>query len=211
MQKIVIESADLSTRHALDGLSPTSAVEVALAASGQLGQLADMANREIPGVAVTEADLVQFLRDDPESIFIFQRGGRLLGGVAFLYLNDRGFDALVLDDIDLKRPRRDFLARAEEDVAAIYTWALAGHGRAVLGLGNVAAYLRKPRFIAADYYAQPSTAAGRDLLVALGFKPTPSFQPDLWCFQRSRHIDARPVSYTHLDVYKRQALHHGRF
>jgi hypothetical protein len=124
------------------------------------------------------------LRGDPESIFVFRRGENLLGGIAFLYLNCRGHDALLLDDIDLKNPRREFLARPDEEVSAIYVWALAGYGRAVVGLGNVAAYLRKPRFIGADYFAQPATTAGRDLLIAIGFRQRPSFQPDLWCYER---------------------------
>ena len=61
---------------------------------------------------------------------------------------------------------------------------LAGYGRAVVGLGNVAEYLRKPRFFHADYFAQPSTPAGRDLLMAIGFVSIPSYQPDLWTYER---------------------------
>jgi hypothetical protein len=90
----------------------------------------------------------------------------------------------LLDDIDLKNPGREFLARPDEEVSAIYVWALAGYGRAVAGLGNVAEYLRKPRFFNADYFAQPSTPAGRDLLIAIGFTPIPSYQPDLWRYER---------------------------
>jgi len=56
-----------------------------------------------------------------------------------------------------------------------------------MGLGSVAAHLRKPRFMEADYYAQPSSKDGRELLIALGFRPIPSFQPDLWCYQRPWH------------------------
>jgi hypothetical protein len=184
MHKVSRESRDLVVRHDLDGLLPSAAVRGEPAAFHQLAVLADMANREIPGVNASEAGLVQFLRDDPESIFAFQRGDKLLGGVAFLYLNCRGHDALLLDGIDLKNPAREFLARCDEEVSAIYTWALAGYGRAMIGLGNVTAYLRRPRFIHADYFAQPSTSAGRDLLIALGFKPVASFQPDLWSYER---------------------------
>jgi hypothetical protein len=127
---------------------------------------------------------LQFLRDDPESIFAFQRNESVLGGIAFLYLNCRGHDALLLDEIDLKNPSRIYLARPGEDVSAIYVWALAGHGRAAVALGNVAEHLRRERFASADYFAQPSSVAGRDLLIALGFAPVPSFQPNLWTYQR---------------------------
>jgi len=117
-------------------------------------------------------------------MFAFQRNGSVLGGIAFLYLNCRGHDALLLDEIDLKNPSPIYLTRPGEDVAAIYVWALAAHGRAAIALGNVAQHLRRPRFANADYFAQPSSAPGRDLLVALGFAPIASFQPNLWTYQR---------------------------
>lgn len=175
--------SDCGFRHELDTLAPTSAIIVDLASEPQLEVLAQIARREIPGVNAS-AELASFLREDPESIFSFQRAGKLVGGIALLYLNCRGHDALLLDDIDLKNPPREFLARADEEVAAIYVWALAGFGRAVVGLGNVAHYLRRPRFRGANYFAQPSSKDGRDLLIALGFGPTSSFQPDLWCYER---------------------------
>jgi hypothetical protein len=157
---------------------------VRLAALRQLADLVAIARREIPGVSVSETGLAHFLHRDPESIFALERGRNLLGGIAFLYLNSRGHDALLLDRIDLKNPSHEFLTRPDEDVSAIYVWALACHGRAVVGLANVAEYLRKPRFLGADYFAQPSTTAGRDLLIAIGFRPISSFQPDLWCYER---------------------------
>jgi len=184
MQKLFRGSGDFAARHELDKLSPSPAIAVNLATRRQLVDLVAIARREIPGVNASEAGLARFLRDDPESIFAFERAGNLLGGIAFLYLNCRGHDALLLDDIDLKNPSREFLARPDEEVSAIYVWALAGYGRAVVGLGNVAGYLRKPRFVSADYFAQPSTPAGRDLLIAIGFMPIPSYQPDLWSYER---------------------------
>jgi hypothetical protein len=177
-------SGDFGARHELDRLSPTSAITVRLAESRHLAGLVAIARREIPGVSVSEAGLAQFLHGDPESIFAFERAGNLLGGIAFLYLNRRGHDALLLDGIDLKNPSHEFLARPDEEVSAIYVWALACHGRAVAGLANVAGYLRKPRFIGADFFARPSTIAGRDLLIAIGFGPASSVQPDLWSYQR---------------------------
>src|ERR1039458_9184314 len=113
MQKVFRGSGDLAARHELDRLSPTSAITVSLARRRQLADLFSIARPEIPGVNAAEAGLAQFLRDDPESIFAFQRAGNLLGGIAFLYLNCRGHDALLLDDIDLKNPGREFLARPD--------------------------------------------------------------------------------------------------
>jgi hypothetical protein len=196
MQKMFRGSRVLAVRHELDELSPTSAVSAGPARRDQLPDLVTIARREIPGVSVSEAGLALFLQGDPESIFAFERAGSLLGGIAFLYLNERGHDALLIDGIDLKNPSREFLARPDEDVSAIYVWALVCHGRAVVGLANVAEYLRGPRFIGADYFAQPATMAGRDLLIAIGFKPIESSQPDLWCYQRpwNRRLRYLPIS-----------------
>jgi hypothetical protein len=108
----------------------------------------------------------------------------LLGAIAFLHLNSRGHDALILDEISLARPDVSLLAGADEEVSAIYMWAIATSGRGIIGLGNVAAHLTKPRFIGANYFAQPSTVAGRNLLIATGFEQIPSFQPDLWSYER---------------------------
>ncbi len=168
-------------RHELEWLPPSRAITVTPAKPAQLADLAAIAKREIPGV---NASMIGLTQADPESIFAFERNGRLQGGIAFLYLNCRGQDALLLDEIDLQNPAREFLARPNEEVSAIYVWALAFHGRAVVGLGNVAEYLRKPRFAHADYFAVPSTREGRDLLIALGFAQIQSFQAELWSYQR---------------------------
>src|ERR1700744_3299572 len=184
MDKRFRESSETVARHELDGLPATTPSDVRLASPAQLPALAEIARAEIPGVCLSAEGLAKFLDHDPESIFTFERAGHLLGGIAFLYLNRRGHDALMLDTIDLKQPSRELLARRDEEVSAIYVWALAGYGRAALGLGNVKEHLKGPRFLGADYFAQPSTPAGRGLLVALGFAPIPSSQPDLWSYQR---------------------------
>jgi len=184
MQTKLVGSGHFGQRHELDGLAPTSLITAVPAVPAQIAGLAAMARREIPGVSLSEAGLAHFLCADPESIFAFSRNGLLLGGIAFLYLNCRGHDALLLDNIDLKNPEQEFLAARDEEVSAIYVWALAAFGRAVMGIGNVAAHLRRPRFVSANYFAQPSTEAGRDLLTALGFERIPSFQADLWCYER---------------------------
>ena len=52
------------------------------------------------------------------------------------------------------------------------------------GLGNVSKHLSEPRLTAADLYAEPSSADGRNLTIALGFEPTPSYQQELWRYER---------------------------
>jgi hypothetical protein len=197
MQNLSRGSGHFADRHELDRLPPTSAIAVSLASDRELSDLIAIAKQEIPQVDASDGSIAQVLRDDPESAFSLRRVGSLLGGIAFLYLNYRGHDALLLDGIDLRNPSREFLAQPGEEVSAIYVWGLVGHGRAVAGLGNVAEYLRRPRFVGADYFAQPSTRAGRNLLIAIGFESMPSFQRDLWRYQRPWHRTPRimPASY----------------
>ncbi len=120
----------------------------------------------------------------PTSILTFSQKGRLLGAVAFLYLNWRGHDALIFDEIDLTHPDVGLLAGPGDEASAIYVWAIAGQGRAMAGLGNVSTHLSSPRLKAADLFAAPSSAEGRNLTIALGFEPTPSYQQELWRYQR---------------------------
>jgi hypothetical protein len=196
MHKVAIETRGLVRKHDLDELLPSSAVVTEPAAPHDLADMLAIASQDIPGINSSEAGLADFLYAAPDSIFAFKRNRRLLGGIAFLYLNCAGHDALLLDEIDLKNPGRELLAQDDEEVSAIYVWALVGHGRAVAGLGNVATHLKGPRYIDADYFAQPATTPGRNLLIALGFEPTSSYQPDLWCYQRpwNRFPSNMPVS-----------------
>jgi hypothetical protein len=184
MQNLQRGSTEFTVRHQLDALPCTDRIIAQAVTSDRLGELAALARREIPGVRASEAELAEFLRHDPDSIFVLCRDRTLLGGIAFLYLNCAGLDALLLDDFNLNDPPRRYLARPDEEVAAIYVWALVAQGRGAIGLGNVAQMLRGPRYRAADYYAQPSSPEGRAFLGALGFAPVASFQPDLWWYQR---------------------------
>ena len=184
MRSPVKERASFAARHDFDSLSTDSEIEVRVARSFELSILADMAHRMVPGVQITEPILKKYLAFDPECILTFSRRDRLLGAISFLYLNSRGHDALILDKISLTHPDIGLLAGRNDEVSATYIWAIAATGRGIAGLGKAAAHLRTPRYVGADCFAQPSTAAGRDLLTATGFKQIPSFQPDLWCYER---------------------------
>src|SRR5882757_8313699 len=133
-------------RHDFDSLSTNTLIEVGPAQSSEIAVIADMATRMVPGAEIGEQALRRHFDFDPECILTFSWQEKLLGGMAFLYLNTSG--------------------------------------RGSAGLGKAAAHLRKPRYVNADCFAQPSTAAGRDLMIATGFIQMPSFQPDLWCYQR---------------------------
>jgi hypothetical protein len=185
MRDLAKERGSLVGRHDFDSLPTDADIEVRSARYSELPLLADMAHRLVPGVQMSGDVLGRYFAFDPETILTFSRQDRLLGAIAFLYLNDRGHDALLLDDICLTQPEPEFLAASGEEVSATYIWACAITGRGISGYGKVAAHLRKPRYVNADVFAQPSTKAGRDWLVATCFEQTQSFQPDLWCYRRA--------------------------
>ena len=131
MRDPVMERATLAAKRDFDLLPRSTEVTVQPARRSDLGTLADMANQLVPGVQITEPDLERYYSFDPGSILTFCRKDKLLGAVAFLYLNDRGHDALMLDDINLTHPDIGLLAGCSEEVSAIYVWAIAGLGRAM--------------------------------------------------------------------------------
>ena len=110
MRDSVMERASLAAKRDFDLLPRSSEIDVQPALHSDLGALADMANRLVPGVRITEPDLERYYTFDPGSILTFSRKRKLLGAVAFLYLNSRGHDALMLDDMSLKHPDIGLLA-----------------------------------------------------------------------------------------------------
>jgi hypothetical protein len=184
MRDPIMERATLAAKRDFDLLPKSAEINVRPARRSELGELSDMANRLVPGVQITELDLERYHSFEPDSILTFSRKDKLLGAVAFFYLNDRGHDALILDDMSLTHPDFAMLAGSSEPASAIYVRAIAGQGRAMAGLGNVSTYLSQPRLAPADLYAQPSSVDGRNLNIAIGFQPIPSYQRDLWRYQR---------------------------
>src|SRR5689334_5341693 len=179
-----MESPTLAARHDFDSLSTAGRIEVRPAKHVEIPDIALMARTMVPGVHISELALLQHYRHDGECILMFVQEGRLLGGMAFLYLSERGLEALMSGDLTPSHPDFGLLARRDEQVAAIYIWAIGSTGRGIAGLGKMSAFLRRPRYFNANCFAQPSTVAGRDLMIATGFRPIASSQPDLWCYER---------------------------
>lgn len=180
-----MERGSRAARHDFDSLPLNPEIDVHCAQFSEIAALAEMAHRLVPGVRIREQALARYFTFDPESLLTFRRNGTLVGGMAFLFLNDRGHDAMLLDEICFTEPDTRHLASRDEEVSAIYIWAFAATGRGIAGLGNAAAHLRQQRYRSADCFAQPSSPAGRDIMKATGFAPVPSFQPDLWCYERA--------------------------
>jgi hypothetical protein len=136
----------------------------------------------IPGVQPSLHNLEMLHARDPEIFFSFRRAGELVGGCAFLYLNYRGYDALILDGLNTRTPDLGHLAEAGERPEAIYWWGCTGAGRSALG--PVSARLAGARYRAADIYGRVATERGGDLMTGLGFRPVSSWSGDLWVYQR---------------------------
>ena len=139
MRNPVKERASFAARHDFDSLPTATDIEVRFAQYSELSFLADMARRMVPGVQLTASSLGRYFTFDPECILTFSRRGKLLGGVALLYFNSRGHDALILDEISLAQPDLGLLAGRDDEVSANYIWALR---QLVAGLPDMA---RSPR------------------------------------------------------------------
>src|ERR1700694_219927 len=94
-----MERVSLTKRHDFDSLSTTTSIEVRPARSSEIAVIADMATRMVPGVQIEEQALRRHFDFDPECILTFRWQKKFLGGMAFLYLNTRGHDALLLGEM----------------------------------------------------------------------------------------------------------------
>ncbi len=171
-------------RHELDLLEKRAEIDATPAKPWELPSLIALARDAVPGVAIQSTTVARIYGQNPQCIFPFRSGGQIVGGIAFLYLNDDGLDRLLLDELDFSDPDPALLTPLGEAPAALYVWALAARGRGAFGIANVSLRLRKEPFARADYYAQPSTPDGERLLAQLGFARTNSFQRSLWTYRR---------------------------
>ena len=137
MRNPVKERVSLITKHDFDSLPSDSEIEVRPARHSELSIVADMGRRLVPGVQISERMLGEYLTFDSECILTFGRHEKLLGAMAFLYLNSRGHDALMLGEISLAQPDIGLLAGRNDGVSAIYIWAIATTGRGIAGYDSV--------------------------------------------------------------------------
>src|ERR1700752_436373 len=140
MRNTGMERVSLShKKRDFDYLSVEAAIEVRPAHGREMAAIADMATRMVPGVQIEEQALRRHFDFDPDSILVFARHGKLLGGMAFLFLDGCGHEALISGEFSPSRPHFAFFAPRDEHVAAIYIWAIGASGRGIAGLGKAAA------------------------------------------------------------------------
>ena len=72
MRDPVMERATLAAKRDFDLLPRSAEIDVQPAQRSELAALADMANRLVPGVQITEPDLARYYDFDPGSILTLQ-------------------------------------------------------------------------------------------------------------------------------------------
>ena len=90
-----------------------------------------------------------------------------------------GWMRCMLGEIDADRIR-DFAAcwpRRTSKLPPSTSGRSARQAAASRGSARSSAFLRRPRYVNANCFAQPSTAAGRELMIATGFRPIASSNP----------------------------------
>ena len=124
-----MERPSMAARHDFDALPTATTVEVRPAETVEIPAIAAMARSMVPGVQIGERGLRQHHLHDDECILVFAQKHQLLGGMAFLYLGVRGHEALLSGELSPTHPDFNLLARRDEQVAAIYIWAIGAVGR----------------------------------------------------------------------------------
>jgi hypothetical protein len=151
---------------------PVRRVAVGAALVGEIPELVRMAAVEIPSLAASEAAVLRVQEQNPESIWAFRRGTRLVGAYAMLLLNSWGCARLLAGELDCATPPLECLSAPGEVVAAIYKWAVVAPGLATEGVNAMSRYLQGPLYATANLYARSTASPARRLIINVGFQPT---------------------------------------
>lgn len=105
----------------------------------------------------------------PLSVWAIRSAKALLGGLAFLPLNNLGLYRLIYGTLDRAEPPLEAIAAGAERPAILYVWALVARPRGLLGLPEILRQLDTQRFRGIDIWADPVTERGERLARRLGF------------------------------------------
>ncbi|MEM8787669.1 MAG: hypothetical protein AAGE76_05370 [Pseudomonadota bacterium] len=107
-------------------------------------------------------------RDNIWSIFD-RRDGRQIGLYAMAMLTRDGHAAVLDGTFEANDPRLSHVAATGEPVSAIYKWGVYAPKTAVAAIPLIAEQLLTPDYRDVDLYGNGSTAAGRRIMVSVGF------------------------------------------
>jgi hypothetical protein len=183
----IVDNPDAaSVQHRLlDHIAVSRRFTVSPAAIDDLPVLMEMTSRHIPRLLGAYVDAHRVHAFSSSILAIRDRRG-LAGSFAFLFLNQRGFDALLAGTFPIESPDTDLLARANEKAAALYAWAMCLPGPLVAAMGNVMEFVRRPLYAEADMYARPGTLKGGRFMIKTGFHPLGDAEmpSTLWVYRR---------------------------
>jgi hypothetical protein len=131
-----------------------------------------------------EATVARIACAHRDSLWVYWRHDRLVGGVALLMLNRRGLAALLDGSIDLGDPPPAILTEAGQRPAAIYVWAILGGAIAAEGSAHVIVRLQQHPYERADIFALPATNDGLRFTRGLGFHLVPEHPRALYRYVR---------------------------
>jgi predicted GNAT family N-acyltransferase len=177
----------------LDCLPWSRRYHVSAALPLEVERLIAMASQDIPAMTVIGDAIRRVHAQNPDAILAVRGRGGLVGGVALLYLNSRGLEALLGGQFEPADPPDKYLAQPHETPAAIYGWALYLPGPLVGALGNVMRILQSPRHAAADIYARAATVKAVVFQAHVGFEPCTNGPDGLMVYRRSHAVScAKP-------------------
>ncbi|MGH9865337.1 MAG: hypothetical protein ACRD4H_07975, partial [Candidatus Acidiferrales bacterium] len=157
---------------------------VRIAEDKEIPELAALAERHIPGI-VNGCEIARKVHLHHQgSVFTVVRDERIVGAVAFLYLNSAGLAELRSGTFSYRAPEVEVLTLPWEPAAAIYLWAICLPAGTIGAMGNVMRWLQRPLYRQADIFARPVTIGGMRFMRGTGFVGSAFRTPDLWIYQR---------------------------
>ena len=122
------------------------------------------------GGALASEDIVLACQARTQRCFFIRRNetGEASGFIALLFLNARGFEALMYGRLSPDQPELDQLTAADERASAIYVWCLAGVSKAdKRAVVRAVTEARRKAFPHVALFARPMSREGRMMTAAL--------------------------------------------
>ena len=122
------------------------------------------------GGALASEDIVLACQTRTQRCFFIRRNetGEASGFIALLFLNARGFEALMYGRLSPDQPELDQLTAPDERASAIYVWCLAGVSEAdKRAVVRAVTEARRKAFPHVALFARPMSREGRMMTAAL--------------------------------------------
>jgi predicted GNAT family N-acyltransferase len=150
----------------------------------EVERLVEAAAEDIPAIKVIKPAIARVFSFNRETILSVMGSKGLVGGIAFLYLNQLGLERLLAGTLSVADPDLRFVASQGEAPRALYAWAMYLPGPVVGAIGNVMQFVRRPGLADADIYARPGTLKGASFMDRTGFVLVSEGPSELFVYHR---------------------------